>query len=56
MKRKQLLALIMAGTIVTGMSPVTVAFAEETQAMTIEETEAVAAESEASEETAAEPA
>ena len=56
MKKKQLLALIMAGTIVTGMSPATVAFAEETQAMTIDDTAAVAAESEESEETAAEPA
>ena len=56
MKKKQLLALIMAGTIVTGMSPATVAFAEETQTMTIDDTAAVAAESEESEETAAEPA
>ena len=46
----------MAGTIVTGMSPATVAFAEETQTMTIDDTAAVAAESEESEETAAEPA
>ena len=56
MKKKQLLALIMAGTIVTGMSPATVAFAEEAQTMTIDDTVAVAAESEESEETAAEPA
>ena len=47
MKRKQLLALIMAGTLAAGMSPVTMAFAEaDTQAMTIDDTAAVAAEAE----------
>ena len=47
MKRKQLLALIMAGTLAVGMSPVTMAFAEaDTQAMTIDDTAAVAAEAE----------
>ena len=48
MKRKQLLALIMAGTLAAGMSPVTMAFAEaDTQAMTIDDnTAAVAAETE----------
>ena len=48
MKRKQLLALIMAGTLAAGMSPVTMAFAEaDIQAMTIDDnTAAVAAESE----------
>lgn len=47
MKRKQLLALIMAGTLAAGMSPMTMAFAEaDTQAMTIDDTAAVAAEAE----------
>lgn len=47
MKKKQLLALIMAGTLAAGMSPVTMAFAEtDTQTMTIDDTAAVATESE----------
>ena len=56
MKKQQLLALIMAGTIVTGMSPA-IAFGEtDTQTMAIEdETAAVAAEEVQAEEPAAEP-
>ena len=54
MKKKQLLAFIMAGSLAAGMSPVTMAFAEaDTQTVTIEDTAAVAAESEEGE--AAEP-
>ena len=57
MKKQQLLALIMAGTIVTGMSPA-IAFGEaDTQTMAVEdETAAVAAEEVQAEEPAAEPA
>ena len=55
MKKKQLLAFIMAGSLAAGMSPVTMAFAEaDTQTVTIEDTAAVAAESEEGE-AAAEP-
>lgn len=55
MKKKQLLVFIMAGSLATGMSPVTMAFAEaDTQTVTIEDTVAVAAESEEGE-AAAEP-
>ena len=55
MKKKQLLAFIMAGSLAAGMSPVTMAFAEaDTQTVTIEDTVAVAAESEEGE-AAAEP-
>ena len=55
MKRKQLLVFIMAGSLAAGMSPVTMAFAEaDTQTVTIEDTVAVAAESEEGE-AAAEP-
>ena len=55
MKKKQLLVFIMAGSLVAGMSPVTMAFAEaDTQTVTIEDTVAVAAESEEGE-AAAEP-
>ena len=47
MKKKQLLVFIMAGSLAAGMSPVTMAFAEaDTQTVTIEDTVAVAAESE----------
>ena len=47
MKKKQLLVFIMAGSLAAGMSPVTMAFAEaDTQTVTIEDTAAVAAESE----------
>ena len=55
MKKKQLLVFIMAGSLAAGMSPVTMAFAEaDTQTVTIEDTVAVAAESEEGE-AAAEP-
>ena len=55
MKKKQLLVFIMAGSLAAGMSPVTMAFAEaDTQTVTIEDTAAVAAESEEGE-AAAEP-
>ena len=55
MKKKQLLIFIMAGSLAAGMSPVTMAFAEaDTQTVTIEDTVAVAAESEEGE-AAAEP-
>ena len=55
MKKKQLLAFIMAGSLAAGMSPVTMTFAEaDTQTVTIEDTAAVAAESEEGE-AAAEP-
>ena len=55
MKKKQLLAFIMAGSLAAGMSPVTMAFAEaDTQTVTIEDIVAVAAESEEGE-AAAEP-
>lgn len=53
MKKKQLLVFIMAGSLAAGMSPVTMAFAEaDTQTVTIEDTVAVAAESEEGEATA----
>ena len=49
MKKKQLLVFIMAGSLAAGMSPVTMAFAEaDTQTVTIEDTVAVAAESDIS--------
>ena len=55
MKKKQLLVFIMAGSLAAVMSPVTMAFAEaDTQTVTIEDTVAVAAESEEGE-AAAEP-
>ena len=55
MKKKQLLVFIMVGSLAAGMSPVTMAFAEaDTQTVTIEDTVAVAAESEEGE-AAAEP-
>ena len=55
MKKKQLLVFIMAGSLAAGMSPVTMAFAvADTQTVTIEDTVAVAAESEEGE-AAAEP-
>ena len=55
MKKKQLLVFIRAGSLAAGMSPVTMAFAEaDTQTVTIEDTVAVAAESEEGE-AAAEP-
>ena len=55
MMKKQLLVFIMAGSLAAGMSPVTMAFAEaDTQTVTIEDTVAVAAESEEGE-AAAEP-
>ena len=55
MKKKQLLVFIMAGSLAAGMAPVTMAFAEaDTQTVTIEDTVAVAAESEEGE-AAAEP-
>ncbi|MGO5541334.1 hypothetical protein ACTQWG_02255 [Blautia sp. HCP3S3_H10_1] len=56
MKKKQLLAFIMAGTLVTGMAPATAAFAEDTQTMTIDDAAAVAVESEEGSEAVAEPA
>lgn len=53
MKKKQLLVFIMAGSLAAGMSPVTMAFAEaDTQTVAIEDTVAVAAESEEGEATA----
>ena len=56
MKKKQLLAFIMAGSLAVGMSPATMAFAEaDTQTMTIDDTAAIATESEEGD-IAAEPA